>query len=190
MVPQSEIESQGSSKTSATRDVQLVPMSYLWPLRFILGFQFLTAWVRRYINAPGKIDYYASSNIGHKFSSFMPHALGPIKAIVQFLVMRPHLAWVFLITFSWIELAVGLCLLTGTLTRFAALGGVLLSFSMLFGNGWQGTTCIDEFQIGTVEGIACMVFLFVGGGSGSIDHWLHKRWDGYVRIGRLKIHLA
>ena len=172
------------------RESQIMPLSYLWPLRFILGFQFFTAWVRRYFNAPQKLDYYAQSNIGHKFQSFLPHALGPVKTIVGYLVLRPHLAWDFLIVFSWIECLVGLCLMTGTLTRLAALGGMLLSFGMLFGNGWQGTTCIDEFQIGTVEGIACMVFLFTGAGSGSFDHWIHKKWDGYIKIWRWFIHLT
>lgn len=176
-----------ASKGSETT---MVPISYLWPLRFILGFQFLTAWVRRYVNAPSKLNYLAKSNIGHKFNEFLPHALGPVQVMIRYLVLRPHLAWDFLIAFSWIELAVGLGLLTGTLTRTVALGGALLSLGMLFGNGWQGTTCIDEFQIGTVEGIACMVFLFTGSGPGSIDRWLHKKWDGYLHIGRWHIHLT
>ncbi|WP_053960200.1 TQO small subunit DoxD [Sulfobacillus thermosulfidooxidans] len=167
-----------------------IPVSYLWPLRFILGFQFLSAWARRYINAPAKLDWYAKSNIAHKFSTMMPHALPPIRAMMQWLLLHPHLAWAFLIMFTWIEFTVGLFLLTGTMTRLAALGGTLLSFGMLFGNGWLGTACIDEFQIGTVEGIGAMIFLFIGAGSFSVDHWIHKYWDGHVRLGKLDIHLT
>ncbi len=120
----------------------------------------------------------------------MPHALPPIRAMMQWLLLHPHLAWAFLITFTWIEFTVGLFLLTGTMTRLAALGGTLLSFGMLFGNGWLGTACIDEFQIGTVEGIGAMIFLFIGAGSFSVDHWIHKYWDGHVRLGKLDIHLT
>ncbi len=167
-----------------------IPTSYLWPLRFILGFQFLTAWARRYLNAPSKLDWYAKSNIGHKFSTMMPHALPPIRAMIQWLILHPHWAWAFLIGFTWIEFTVGLFLLTGTLTRLAALGGALLSFGMLFGNGWLGTACIDEFQIGTVEGIGSMILLFVGSGSLGVDHWIHKYWDGHLRLGSLDLHLT
>jgi thiosulfate dehydrogenase [quinone] large subunit len=70
------------------------------------------------------------------------------------------------------------------------LGAVLLSFGILWGDGWQGVTCVDEWQIGTVEGIGAMIFMFAGSGRWGIEAWLHKYWDGYVHIGKIKIHLA
>lgn len=182
--------SRDTAKTTQEPETTWIPTSYLWPLRFILGFQFLTAWARRYLNAPGKLDWYAKSNIGHKFSTMMPHALPPIRAMIHWLLLHPHWAWAFLVAFTWTEFAVGLFLLTGTLTRLAALGAALLSLGMLLGNGWLGTACIDEFQIGTVEGIGSLILVFVGSGTFGVDHWIHKYWNGHVTIGSWDLHLT
>ena len=118
----------------------------------------------------------------------VPHALPPIRDFVNWLILHPYWGWAFLIVFTWTEFLVGLFLLTGTLTRSAAFGAAMLSFSMLFGNGWMGTACVDAFQIGTVD-IAAMVFMFVAGGLG-VDGWLHSYWDGHLRIGRWDLHLT
>lgn len=120
----------------------------------------------------------------------MPHALPPIRIMINWLILHPHIAWAFLIGFSWIEFTVGLFLLTGTFTRLAAFGGALLSFGMLFGNGWLGTACVDEFQIGSVEGIAAMVLMFVGAGTFGFDRWINRFWDGHIRVGKIDIHLT
>lgn len=167
-----------------------IPSSYMVPLRFIIGFQFLAAWFRRYVNEPSKMDPKSSSNMAHKLSTMIPHAMPPIRQLLNALVMHPNTTWHFLIIFSFIEFAVGLCLMTGTLTRIAALGAALLSFGMLFGNGWLGTACVDEFQIGSVEGIAAMVLMFTGAGTFGVDVWLHRYWDGHLHIGKLDLHLA
>ena len=191
MVSAKTTEVFATKEDSRAKDVDSwVPSSYLWPLRFIIGFQFFTAWARRYLNAPSKMDWYSKHNIAHKFSTMMPHALPPIQGMIRWLLLHPHWAWDFLIIFSWVEFVVGLFLLTGTLTRLAAFGAAVLSFSMLFGNGWLGTACVDEFQIGSVEGIAAMVLMFVGAGGLGVDRWIHKYWDGHLRIGRWNLHLT
>lgn len=166
-----------------------VPISYLWALRVILGIQFLSAWARRYINVPSKMNFNASGNVAQKFSQFMPHAIWPVKPIIQAIIIHPSLAAGFLILFSWIEFLVGLFLITGTLTRLAGLGATLLSLVILLGAGWLGTSCVDEWQIGSVEGVAAMIFMFVGSGRQGVDYFIRQRWDGRLKIGKLRIPL-
>lgn len=169
--------------------VEFVPISYLWALRLVLGFQFLSAFMRRYINVPAKMDPTSSGFIGHKFSEFFPHAIWPVKPILLAIIQHPPVTFAFLTFFSFIELLVGLFLITGTLTKLAGFGAALLSLMILFGSGWLGTSCVDEWQIGTVEGIAAMVFMFAGSGRWSVDHWLRRFWNGQIKLGRFQISL-
>ncbi|AUW92745.1 TQO small subunit DoxD [Sulfobacillus thermotolerans] len=170
--------------------VRWIPNNYLIATRFVLGWMFISAAFRRWFNAPSKLEYASKHNIGGKFSTMVPHAIWPLNHLMNTLILHPHTAFGFLIIFTWIEFLVGLFLITGTLTRLSALGAVLLSFGILWGDGWQGTTCVDEWQIGTVEGIAAMVFMFSGAGPWSLDRWLLRNWDGYVHIGPWRIRLA
>ena len=169
--------------------IQHVPISYLWALRVILGIQFLSAWARRYVNVPSKMDFNSPGNVGQKFSQFMPHAIWPVKPIIHAIIIHPPIAAGFLILFSWIEFLVGLFLITGTLTRLAALGASLLSLLILLGAGWLGTSCVDEWQIGSVEGAASMIFIFVGAGKQGIDNFIRSKWDGQIKIGKWRIPL-
>lgn len=186
--------------TSDTRDVrdrdaanvastESVPMSYLWTLRVILGFQFLSAFARRYINAPAKMDPTSTAFLGHKFSEFYPHAIWPVKPILFAIIQHPNTTFGFLTFFSFVELLVGLFLITGTLTRLSAFGAAMLSLMILLGSGWMGTSCVDEWQIGTVEGVAAMIFMFTGSGRFGVDHWLRRRWDGKIKLGRFHVSL-
>jgi|GEM_PF-601581 len=173
--------------TSLSHDT--VPMSYLWTLRFVIGFQFLTAFARRYINAPAKMNPSSPEYMGHKFSEFYPHAIWPVKPILYVIIQNPGMTYGFLTFFSIIELLVGLFLITGTLTKLAGFGGAFLSLMILLGSGWMGTSCVDEWQIGTVEGIAAMIFMFSGSGRWSVDHWLRRYWSGTIKLGRLHVSL-
>lgn len=166
-----------------------IPISYLWTLRVILGIQFLSAWARRYVNVPSKMNFNAPGNVAQKFSQFMPHAIWPVKPIIQAIIIHPPVAAGFLILFSWIEFLVGLFLITGTLTRLAGLGAALLSLVILLGAGWLGTSCVDEWQIGSVEGAASMIFMFVGAGRQGVDYFIRQRWDGRLKIGKWRIPL-
>lgn len=168
---------------------EFAPMSYLWALRFVIGFQFLSAFIRRYINAPAKMNPASPAFLGHKFSTFYPHAIWPVKPILLAIIQRPNIAFGFLTFFSIIELLVGLFLITGTLTKLAGFGGAVLSLMILLGSGWMGTSCVDEWQIGTVEGIAAMIFMFTGSGKLGVDHWLRRHWDGKLKIGKFQISL-
>lgn len=177
------------SSTSSVPSTEKIPLSYLWALRFILGFQFVSAFARRFINAPAKMDPHSPAFMGNKFSEFMPHAMWPVKPILNAIILHPGLTFDFLVFFSFVELIVGLFLITGTFTRLAALGAALLCLSILMGAGWMGTSCVDEWQIGTVEGIGAMIFMFTGGGRYSIDHWLRRYWNGSFKLGKIDIHL-
>ncbi|QSO51801.1 hypothetical protein JZ785_23975 [Alicyclobacillus curvatus] len=172
-----------------SRSLEFIPVNYLVALRFILGFQFLSAFARRYINAPVKMDPSSSAFLGHKFSEFAPHAIWPVKPILLAIIQHTGVTFGFLTFFSFVELLVGIFLITGTLTRLAAFGAAILSLMILFGSGWMGTSCVDEWQIGTVEGIAAMVFMFTGSGRWGVDHLLRRYWDGTLKIGRLHIPL-
>ncbi|WP_427854619.1 TQO small subunit DoxD [Desulfotomaculum copahuensis] len=153
----------------------LTPADYLVPLRLVLGWMFFSAWLRRFISVPAKMDPNSPLYIGKKFDTFLPHAV-MIKPMLQYLTTHPQLLHIFVYTFSWIEFLVGLSLICGLLTRLGALGGTLLSLGILMGAGWIGTTCLDEWQIGTVEGVASLVLLFTGGGLFSLDHLIGNRW--------------
>lgn len=183
------LELMGHDTEPMTPSPDFVPINYLWALRFILGFQFLSAFARRYINAPAKMDPSSSAFLGHKFSEFYPHAIWPVKPILLTIIQHPNTTFGFLTFFSFVELLVGLFLITGTLTRLAAFGGAALSLMILLGSGWMGTSCVDEWQIGTVEGIAAMLFMFTGSGSWGVDHWLRRHWSGKIKIGRFHVSL-
>ncbi|MGE4126473.1 MAG: TQO small subunit DoxD, partial [Pusillimonas sp.] len=78
------------------------------------------------------------------------------------------------IIFSAVELVSGLMLISGFLTRLAALLTRGLSFTLMLLFGWQGATCIDEWTMAASNfGMGIALFL-VGGGAYSIDNWLLK----------------
>ncbi len=144
------------------------------PIRLILGWQFFSAFLRRVVNAPEKLDPNSSAYMGHAFNHFLPHALF-IKPMIEFLITHVHLLYIFLFTFTIIEGLVGIGLIFGLLTRLSALGAALLSFGILLGSGWLGSTCVDEWQIG-IAGIGCgIVVMCFGGGQFSIDCLLFRK---------------
>ncbi|HEM55655.1 MAG TPA: DoxX family membrane protein [Thermodesulfobium narugense] len=146
----------------------------LTPIRLILGWQFFSAFLRRTLNDPEKLDPNSPAYIGHAFNHFLPHALF-IKPMIEFLITHVHLLYIFLLTFTIIEGLVGIGLILGLLTRLSALGAALLSFGILLGSGWLGSTCVDEWQIG-IAGIGCgIVVMCFGGGQFSIDYLLFRK---------------
>ncbi len=143
------------------------------PIRLVLGWQFLSAFLRRVVNDPEKLDPNSSAFMGHAFNHFLPHALF-IKPMIEYLILNPHLLYIFLVTFTIIEGLVGFGLIIGLLTRLSAIGATLLSLGILLGSGWLGSTCVDEWQIG-VAGIASALVIFsFGGGLFSLDYVFFK----------------
>src|SRR6266481_197555 len=102
---------------------------------------------RRFIYAPAKLDPNAASWMANKFQSAMPGALLGTDHVIAFLLHHFYLLYAALIIFSAAELIVGLFLMTGFLTRAAALVSIGLSVVLMLMFGWQGATCIDEWTM-------------------------------------------
>jgi len=148
------------------------------PLRLIVGWQFLSTFFRRFILMPQKMDPDAMGYVGYKFAHMMPHAIGGVGPMIEYLIQPSHatLLFVFLFAFSMIELLVGLGLMLGFFSRLTGLGSALLSLGILLGAGWLGPTCLDEWQIG-VAGIGGGLAIFIlGGGTWSLDYLWQKKW--------------
>src|SRR5258708_35544702 len=82
--------------------------------------------------------------MANKFQSAMPGALLGTGHFIGFLLHHFYLLYVALILFSAAELIARLCLMTGFLTRAAALVSIGLELVRMLNSGWQGTTCLDE----------------------------------------------
>src|SRR6201989_2555034 len=119
----------------------------LLSIRFIQGFVYWGGGSRRFIYAPAKLDPNAASWMANKFQSAMPGALLGTDHIIAFLLHHFYLLYASLILFSAAELITGLCLMTGFLTRAAALVSTGLSVVLMLMFGWQGATCIDEWTM-------------------------------------------
>jgi uncharacterized membrane protein YphA (DoxX/SURF4 family) len=116
-------------------------------IRFIQGFIYWGGGSRRFIYAPAKLDPNAASWMANKLQSAMPGALLGTDHIIAFLLHHFYLLYASLILFSAAELITGLFLMTGFLTRAAALVSIGLSVVLMLMFGWQGATCIDEWTM-------------------------------------------
>src|SRR5258705_2008670 len=112
-------------KTDALRIAALALLS----IRFIQGFIYWGGGSRRFIYAPAKLDPNAASWMANKFQSAMPGALLGTDHIIAFLLHHFYLLYIALILFSAAELIARLFLMTGFLTRIAALASI--SFSVV-----------------------------------------------------------
>src|SRR6266478_2542741 len=127
------------SKADALRIAALGLLS----IRFIQGFIYWGGGSRRFIYAPAKLDPSAASWMANKFQSAMPGALLVSDHIIAFLLHHFYLLYTSLILFSAAELITGLFLMSGFLTRAAALVSIGLSVVLMLMFGWQDATCID-----------------------------------------------
>ncbi len=148
----------------------------LTPIRLVAGFLFFSAFWRRFIDAPDKMNPEAIGYVGEKFNHFMPHAIFGQKELIEYLLLNPSLLHVFLIVFTILEGLCGLGLITGTLTRISAFGITAMSWGVLTGSGWIGTTCLDEWQIGVLGMTGGLLVMTGGAGPWAIDHFVAKRW--------------
>ena len=112
--------------------------------------------------------------IGEKFNHFLPNALF-VDSAIEFFVSHPTLLWWKLLLFTLFEGVVGLALILGLVTRVAGIATSLLAMGILFGAGWLGTTCLDEWQIGILGVAGGLLIASAGGGRFSLDHQLTGR---------------
>jgi uncharacterized membrane protein YphA (DoxX/SURF4 family) len=167
---------------------------YTLSLRWVVGWTYLSAFWRRLI-LDNKLIPEEAGYIGEKFNHFLPNALG-IKPIIEYLVSNPETLQVSMVIFTLIEAVVGLFIILGLFTRLMSIGVFMLAMGILLGAGWLGTTCLDEWQIGTL-GIASGFTLFLtGSGAYSLDHYLihkpyaftQKKWFTFLGSGMLPIY--
>ena len=165
----------------------------LTPIRWVTGYMFLSAMLRREFYLPAKLDPASSRYIGHKFVAFIPHALGIVKPLLTYLVDHASVLYVVALIFTIMEGLVGFLLITGFMSRLAGSISVLLSAGILAGGGWIGTTCLDEWQIGSIL-IATGLTIFLSGSSVfSVDGWLlrqrpmlaEQKWFRWLFSGEL-----
>lgn len=142
-------------------------------LRLIIGWTYFSAFWRRLI-LDNKLIEDEAGYIGEKFNHFLPNALF-IKPIIEYLVTHPELLWYNMVAFTIVEAIVGFCLLLGLWTRLMSVGVILLALGILFGSGWLGTTCLDEWQIGILGIAGGMAILFSGGGKYALDYYLQSK---------------
>jgi thiosulfate dehydrogenase [quinone] large subunit len=159
------------SKADALRIAALALLS----IRFVQGFIYWGGGSRRFIYAPAKLDPNAASWMANKFQSAMPGALLGTDHIIAFLLHHFYLLYVSLILFSAAELITGLFLMTGLLTRVAALVSIGLSVVLMLMFGWQGATCIDEWTMAACNLAIGATLMLGGSGAFSLDNELLAR---------------
>lgn len=162
-------------------------------IRLVIGWTYFSAFWRRLI-LENKLIPDEPGYIGEKFNHFLPNALG-IKPIIEHLVTNPAELHTAMVLFTIIEGIVGLFIILGLFTRLMSIGIFSLAMGILLGSGWLGTTCLDEWQIGTL-GIATGFTLFLSGsGYFSLDNYFiikkyaftNKKYFAWLASGLLPI---
>ncbi|AKT41181.1 TQO small subunit DoxD [Chondromyces crocatus] len=171
---------------AALTKTSLQPALALLPIRLVTGWLFFSAFHRRVVLDAAKLVPGAPGYVGEKFNQFMPGSILGVDQLIAALLDRPDALQAFLWSFTIIEALVGLALILGLGTRLAAFGVLMLSAKILFGSGWLGPTCLDEWQIGAF-GIAGGATLMMGGaGPLSLDAWLFRARPALVPRGWLR----
>src|SRR6201988_5476623 len=140
------IAEQAPTIAEAQRNWRIAAIALL-SIRFIQGFIYWGGGSRRFIYAPSKLDPGATSWMANKFQTAMPGALFGTDHLISFLLTHFYLLYAGVILFSAAELIVGAMLMTGLLTRLAALCSMGFSVLLMVMFGWQGATCIDEWTM-------------------------------------------
>src|ERR1700733_4114773 len=167
------------SKADALR---VAALGLLW-IRFIQGFIYWGGGSRRFIYDPEKLNPDAPTWMANKFQSAMPGALLGTDHIIAFLLHHFYLLYVSMILFSAVELIAGIFLITGFLTRAAALASIGLSIVLMLMFGWQGATCIDEWTMAACNLAIGATLMLGGSGAFSLDNALLARRPALAERG-------
>lgn len=154
--------------------------------RFTMGFIFWGGFSRRAIYgiAPNgntfKLDVEHSGFVGNKIAAAYPGSFIPdtLVSVIQNVPLMNFTMWLF----SFAELAVGLALIFGFMTRLAAFGGLLLNFGMMLVFGWMGSTCLDEWTMAAFGFAICGMAMVTGAGYFSIDNKLANTGFGSKKL--------
>ncbi len=154
----------------------------LLSVRFIQGFVYWGGGSRRFIYGPSKLDPNAPTWMANKFQTAMPGALFGTDHIISYMLNHFWLLYAGVILFSAAELIVGLMLMSGFLTRFAALVSMAFSVLLMAMFGWQGATCIDEWTMAACNLAMGATLLMGGAGAYSVDSYLVQRHPGLAEM--------
>lgn len=144
-------------------------------VRFVQGFIYWGGGSRRFIYAPSKLDPNAPHWMANKFQTAMPGALLGMDHVISYMLQHFSLLYAGVIVFSAAELIAGLMLMTGLMTRAAALVSMGFSVALMLMFGWQGATCIDEWTMASCNLAMGATLLLGGAGAYSLDNHLLKR---------------
>src|SRR3981081_2327259 len=146
------IAEQAPTMTEAQRNWRIAAIALL-SIRVIQGFIYWGGGSRRFIYAPSKLDPSAHSWMANKFQTAMPGALLGTDHLISFMLTHFYLLYAGVILFSAAEFIVGAMLMTGLLTRLAALFSIGFSVLLMLMFGWQGGTCICEWTMAAVKSV-------------------------------------
>jgi thiosulfate dehydrogenase (quinone) len=170
-----QIAEHAPALTEPRRDWRIAAIAML-STRFIQGFIYWGGGSRRFIYGPSKLDPSAPTWMANKFQTAMPGALFGTDHLISFLLTHFYLLYAGIILFSAAELIVGAMLMTGLLTRLAALFSVGFSVLLMAMFGWQGATCIDEWTMAACNLAMGACLLLAGSGAYSLDNvMLHRK---------------
>ncbi|MEM0120371.1 MAG: TQO small subunit DoxD [Thermoprotei archaeon] len=164
-----------------------VPAAYLLPLRVGVGWMWLDGGLRKLVLAPQKVNPASASFVLGKFVTFIPHS-GPFEGFLKYMLENPAIGSPFLIAYSILELLVGTLLIIGLLTRLAGFGGSLMAAS-LAPAFWLGSTCEDEWQIGSLLVAGGVVLMLSAAGRRyGLDSYLYRKYGdrGLANVWLLK----
>jgi thiosulfate dehydrogenase [quinone] large subunit len=125
------------------------------PLRLFLGATFVYAGIQK-ISDPGFLQPGASTYIGTQLQAFAGHS--PIGILIQvFALPVPQLAGIAVIG---VELAIGVLVLLGLATRWAAAAGALVSFVFFLTASWT----VQPYFLGSdsIYAVAWITLILVG----------------------------
>src|ERR1700716_108414 len=168
------IAEQAPTMTEAQRNWRIAAIALL-STRFIQGFIYWGGGSRRFIYAPSKLDPSAQSWMANKFQTSMPGALLGTDHLISFMLTHFYLLYAGVILFSAAEFIVGAMLMTGLLTRLAALCFIGFSVLLVAMVGWQGATCIDEWTMAACNLAMGASLLLAGRGAYSLGNLLLHR---------------
>ena len=150
--------------------------------RFVQGFIFWGGASRRLFynfhevkgaEVAAKLDFDSAGFVANKLTHALPGTLW-IQAPLEWTLQHPDLIIASVWIWTFVELAVGLGLIFGLVTRLTALVSIGLNIALMLIFGWMGSTCLDEWTM-AVSGVAMSSAIFLaGGGPWSLDHFIGK----------------
>jgi thiosulfate dehydrogenase [quinone] large subunit len=171
--------------------------------RFVQGFIFWGGASRRLIydfHSVGgvdhavKLDFDAAGFVAAKLTHALPGALW-LQGPIEWTLAHPDLILASVWAWTIAELAVGLGLMLGLMTRAAAAVSLGLNVVLMAIFGWMGSTCLDEWTM-AVSGVAMSSAVFLaGGGTWSVDERIvattrlakSRPWTNWLSSGPLPV---